>query len=189
MTLSYVYRSPVGGLLITGDGCFITGCQYTDSPGLDNRSRFARGLETVPQTDTPSGPEPVPQTDMPPGPEPVPPDAIIARCVRELDAYFSGALTVFTVPVKPEGTPFRKKVWAELARVPYGTTLSYGELAARIGSPKAARAVGGANHHNPVVILIPCHRVLGADGSLTGFGGGLDRKEFLLALERNPRPV
>ena len=112
------------------------------------------------------------------------PNRIIEQCMRELDAYFKGILKSFTVPVRAAGTPFRQRVWAELARIPYGQTITYGELAARIGQPRAARAAGGANHHNPVSIIIPCHRVIGADGSLTGYGGGMERKRFLLELEQ-----
>jgi methylated-DNA-[protein]-cysteine S-methyltransferase len=112
------------------------------------------------------------------------PNGVIKQCVDELDSYFNGVLRKFTVKLRPEGTEFRKKVWEALTAVPYGETVSYGRLAAMIGKPSASRAVGGANHRNPIVIMIPCHRVIGSDGSLTGYGGGLWRKEFLLELER-----
>lgn len=108
---------------------------------------------------------------------------LLRECVRQLRLYFGGQLTGFDLPIRVQGTPFRMRVWAELRRIPYGQTISYGELARRIGSPGASRAVGGANHHNPVCILIPCHRVIGADGSLTGYGEGMDMKEALLRLE------
>ena len=88
------------------------------------------------------------------------------------------------VPLAPQGTAFARRVWAELLQIPYGETRSYGQIAERIGAPQAARAVGSANHRNPIAIVIPCHRVIGADGRLTGYGGGLDKKEFLLALEQ-----
>jgi methylated-DNA-[protein]-cysteine S-methyltransferase len=101
----------------------------------------------------------------------------------QLDAYFAGTLTRFTVPLAPRGSPFQKRVWAALQHIPYGQTESYGELAERIGHPGAARAVGLANGKNPIGIVIPCHRVVGSDGSLTGYGGGLDRKKQLLDLE------
>lgn len=106
------------------------------------------------------------------------------RVIRELRAYFAGDLEEFTVAVDPAGTPFQKRVWAELVRIPYGATISYAELARRIGDPAAARAVGLANGANPAPILIPCHRVIGSSGKLTGYGGGLEIKERLLALER-----
>ncbi len=109
---------------------------------------------------------------------------ILATCARELDEYFAGTRTVFDVPVELDGTPFQLTVWNELAKVGYGVTMSYGDLARRAGLPKeAVRAVGSANGSNPVSIIIPCHRIIGADGSLTGYGGGLENKRMLLALE------
>jgi methylated-DNA-[protein]-cysteine S-methyltransferase len=101
----------------------------------------------------------------------------------QLDAYFAGDLTHFTLPLAPRGSPFQQRVWAGLQDIPYGETESYGELAERIGSPGGARAVGLANGKNPIGIVIPCHRVVGSNGSLTGYGGGLDRKKQLLDLE------
>ena len=104
--------------------------------------------------------------------------------VDQLDAYFAGELTTFDVVLDPEGTDFQKRVWERLRAIPYGETRSYGQLAADIGQPKASRAVGLANGRNPIAIIVPCHRVIGADGALTGFGGGLHRKQALLELER-----
>jgi methylated-DNA-[protein]-cysteine S-methyltransferase len=101
----------------------------------------------------------------------------------QLDCYFAGELTAFDIPLAPRGSGFQQRVWAALQEIPYGQTESYGELATRIGSPGGARAVGLANGKNPVGIIIPCHRVVGADGSLTGYGGGLERKQQLLDLE------
>lgn len=101
----------------------------------------------------------------------------------QLDAYFAGELTYFNLPLAPRGSDFQQRVWAALQEIPYGQTESYGELAARIGSPGGARAVGLANGKNPIGIIIPCHRVVGADGSLTGYGGGVERKKLLLDLE------
>ncbi|MFF3862498.1 methylated-DNA--[protein]-cysteine S-methyltransferase [Streptomyces sp. NPDC002209] len=103
--------------------------------------------------------------------------------VRQLTAYFAGELTEFDVPVRLEGTAFQRSVWDELVRIPYGETWSYGELAARLGKPNASRAVGLANGKNPVSIIVPCHRVIGASGSMTGYGGGVERKVRLLAFE------
>ncbi len=103
----------------------------------------------------------------------------------QLAEYFDGKRSEFTVPLAPSGTPFRMDVWAALVRIPYGRTATYGEVAAEIGNPAASRAVGMANHFNPIAIMIPCHRVIGANGSLTGYGGGLDRKALLLELESN----
>ena len=107
----------------------------------------------------------------------------LAGASRQLEAYLASQLEQFDLQLAPRGTPFQLKVWNELERIPYGTTISYQELAERIGNPKAVRAVGTANGANPLPIVIPCHRVIGADGSLTGYGGGLEKKEALLALE------
>lgn len=112
-----------------------------------------------------------------------PEEPLLADCARQLAEYFSGARRVFDLTLHPVGTTFRMKVWSELQQIPYGQTITYGELARRVGNARGARAVGGANHHNPISIIIPCHRVIGADGSLTGYGGGLDMKEALLRLE------
>ena len=109
---------------------------------------------------------------------------VLQKCVSEFEKYFAGKLKDFTVPQKLVGTDFRKKCWATLQTIPYGETISYKELASKVGNSKACRAVGGANHHNPIVIIVPCHRVIGAGGSLTGFGGGIDKKRFLLELEK-----
>jgi methylated-DNA-[protein]-cysteine S-methyltransferase len=107
---------------------------------------------------------------------------------QQLDAYFKGRLKKFTVPLDFKGTDFQKSVWAALLTIPFGETRSYGEIARQIGRPDASRAVGAANGRNPVSIIVPCHRVIGADGSLTGYGGGLQRKQALLELEGSGRP-
>ena len=104
--------------------------------------------------------------------------------VRQLDAYFAGKLRQFDLPLAPEGTPFQRRVWEALLGIPYGETVSYGELARRIERPSAFRAVGAANGQNPLSIVIPCHRVIGSNGQLVGYGGGLPVKSALLALER-----
>jgi methylated-DNA-[protein]-cysteine S-methyltransferase len=101
----------------------------------------------------------------------------------QLGEYFAGERTEFDVPVAPPGTPFQERVWAELTRIPYGRTASYGEIARSLGDPGASRAVGTANGRNPISIIVPCHRVIGTDGKLTGYAGGVERKRFLLELE------
>ena len=111
-------------------------------------------------------------------------DSALGEPIRQILAYFAGDLEDFDLPLAPEGTPFQQSVWKELCAIPYGETISYGELARRIGNPKASRAVGLANGSNPIPIIIPCHRVVGSDGKLTGYGGGLPIKEKLLALEK-----
>jgi len=123
--------------------------------------------------------------------KPVPPEAgwqqsprgPVAEAMRQLREYFSGHRSVFDLPLAPEGTALQRAVWRGLQKIPYGTTISYGELARRVGNPKASRAVGSANGANPLPIVIPCHRVIASDGGLGGFGGGLSTKETLLALE------
>jgi methylated-DNA-[protein]-cysteine S-methyltransferase len=109
--------------------------------------------------------------------------AAFGQVTEQLKAYFEGELTRFDVPLALAGTPFRQRVWAALQEIPYGSVASYGQLADRLGQPGAARAVGLANGRNPVGIIVPCHRVVGSDGSLTGYGGGLVRKRYLLDLE------
>ncbi|MGP0071192.1 MAG: methylated-DNA--[protein]-cysteine S-methyltransferase [Bryobacteraceae bacterium] len=113
----------------------------------------------------------------------------LRETIGQLRAWFAGELREFDLPLAPEGSAFHQRVWRELLNIPYGETITYGELARRIGSPNASRAVGRANGANPIPIVIPCHRVIGSDGKLTGYGGGLPRKEFLLALERKQMPL
>ncbi len=108
---------------------------------------------------------------------------ILALVAQQLDSYFAGDLKEFSVPLAGVGTEFQQQVWQALRQIPYGSTLSYGELAKKLGNPDATRAVGLANGKNPISIIVPCHRVIGADGSLTGFGGGVGRKRYLLDLE------
>ena len=106
---------------------------------------------------------------------------------QQIGEFFAGKRQVFDFPLAPEGTEFQKRVWAELLKIPFGETTSYGELARRIGKPSASRAVGSANGKNPISLIVPCHRVIGANGKLTGYGGGLDLKEKLLNWERGIR--
>jgi methylated-DNA-[protein]-cysteine S-methyltransferase len=150
-----VCASPIGELLLTSNGRALTGL-YMDAA----------------------------KNTRPPGAEWARDgDGVLAETRRELDAYFAGELTEFLVALAPEGTPFQREVWKALCGIPYGTTISYGELARRVGNPSASRAVGAANGRNPIAVIVPCHRVIGANGTLTGYGGGLDRKRALLALE------
>lgn len=109
---------------------------------------------------------------------------VLAQAAAQLAEYFAGQRQSFTVPLAPRGTPFQQEVWRALCAIPYGQTRSYGQLAAALGRPSAARAVGGACRRNPIWLMIPCHRVVGASGSLTGYAGGLERKKALLALEQ-----
>ena len=109
--------------------------------------------------------------------------ALLEEAVRQLEEYFGGRRKEFDLPLDPVGTAFQKQVWEELKKIPYGETRSYGQLAKAIGNPKACRAVGMANHRNPIPIIVPCHRVIGADGTLTGYAGGLAIKRILLELE------
>jgi methylated-DNA-[protein]-cysteine S-methyltransferase len=147
--------SPVGPLVLAGDGTRLKQIHFhTEQP------------------------PPLPEPDWVADPRP------FAQTIAQLEAYFAGRLLEFDLPLAPEGTPFQLSVWQQLRRIPYGQTVCYGELARRIGNPRAARAVGLANGSNPLPIIVPCHRVIGADGSLTGFGGGLPIKRKLLELER-----
>lgn len=158
----HVMDSPVGLLRLTHDGRGLTGLAFHGGAGLRGRAR--RALE---RSDW--------RADAGP----------FAAVKRQLQQYFDGERSSFDLPLAPEGTGFQLGVWRELQRIPYGQTLSYGELARRIGNPRACRAVGLANGANPLAIIVPCHRVIGADGSLTGFGGGLPIKHQLLALEQS----
>ena len=150
--------SPLGELLLTGDGATLSGLFM---------SPFKKA------------PEEWPDAKHDPG--------AFAEVRRQLEAYFEGELEVFDLPLAFAGTEFQVRVWHELLRIPFGTTITYQQLAERIGNPKACRAVGLANGRNPIAVIAPCHRVIGSDGSLTGYGGGLDRKRWLLAHERGGR--
>ena len=111
-------------------------------------------------------------------------DEGFADVVRQLGEYFAGERTTFDLPLRPRGSPFELAVWEQLTRIPYGETRSYGHVSAAVGEPGGAQAVGAANGRNPLAVVVPCHRVIGADGTLVGFGGGLPRKRFLLDLEQ-----
>jgi methylated-DNA-[protein]-cysteine S-methyltransferase len=151
----HTLASPIGDLLLVGDEEALHGVYFQDGK---------RGPHK-------------PDTTWEPSEKP------FREVKRQLKAYFAGKLTDFDLPLSPQGTEFQLKVWKTLRTIPYGKTWSYGELARRIKRPAASRAVGAANGQNPIPVIVPCHRVIGADGSLTGFGGGLPIKQKLLALE------
>jgi methylated-DNA-[protein]-cysteine S-methyltransferase len=146
--------SPIGRLLLVGDGRALTGLYVADHDRA-----------------------PVPAAGSTRDPAP------FAEARDQLDGYFAGRRTAFTVPLHLVGTPFQVAVWSALLDVPYGSTLSYGELADQLGRPSASRAVGAANGRNPISVIVPCHRIVGADGSLTGYGWGVERKAWLLRHE------
>lgn len=149
-----VLQSPVGELLASADAAgWVTGLHFLDGRTPTRDSRWMRD------------------------------ERALAPLRRQLDEYFAGERQEFELELAPAGSPFQLEVWSALRAIPYGETASYGEIAAAVGQPGAARAVGGANNRNPIAIIIPCHRVIGASGSLTGYGGGLPRKQQLLALE------
>jgi methylated-DNA-[protein]-cysteine S-methyltransferase len=149
MTVYDTIDSPLGELLLAGDGRALTAVHMDGAPGAAWRR------------------DPAPFRDA----------------ADQLRAYFAGELRDFDLPLAPHGTAFQQRVWSALREIPYGRTISYAELAASVGRPRAARAVGAANGQNPIAIVIPCHRVIGAAGALTGYGGGLERKRMLLDLE------
>ena len=149
-----LYDSPVGELLLTSAGGCLTGVYFED-----HRHPPEDRVELAPD------------------------GTAFVRVITQLDEYFSGSRDRFDLPLAPAGTEFQQKVWNALLEIPFGATESYGDLAARLGDPKATRAVGLANGKNPISIIVPCHRVVGADGSLTGYGGGLERKRWLLVHE------
>jgi methylated-DNA-[protein]-cysteine S-methyltransferase len=148
-------RSPIGELTLTTDGDAVTGVyMHRQKHGPQRDRGWKRD------------------------------DAMLDTVREQLQAYFDGKLKDFDLSLAPQGTQFQQRVWRALRDIPYGETISYGELARRIGQPNASRAVGLANGRNPISIVVPCHRVIGADGTLTGYGGGLERKRWLLAHER-----
>jgi methylated-DNA-[protein]-cysteine S-methyltransferase len=148
-----IHASPVGPLTLIGDELVLTGLHFEG---------YGHGLGAARR-----------DPEAPP----------LAAAAAQLDEYFAGERRDFDLELDLRGTEFQRAVWDELLRIPYGETMSYGELARRLGRPERVRAVGAANGRNPVAIVAPCHRVIGADGSLTGYGGGLDRKRALLAVE------
>lgn len=154
-TLYSTFTSQIGELLLISDGTSVTGVYMQNQKHGAARTKYWKRD-----------------------------DAALHQPRTQLQAYFAGELRDFDLPLAAEGTPFQQRVWRALCDIAYGETISYGELARRIGQPTASRAVGLANGQNPIAIVVPCHRVIGADGSLTGYGGGLERKRWLLAHER-----
>jgi methylated-DNA-[protein]-cysteine S-methyltransferase len=153
---SFCYlQSPIGRLMLASDGAALTGLYMEPSRKTQSTDGWSEDAAAPP----------------------------LAAALRQLTEYFAGTRREFDLPLRLRGTEFQKRVWQELTEIPYGQTWSYGELAKRINNPSASRAVGLANGRNPISILVPCHRVIGADGSLTGYGGGLERKRWLLAHE------
>jgi methylated-DNA-[protein]-cysteine S-methyltransferase len=149
------FQSPIGRLLLTSDGTALTGLSMEPSRKAQSTDGWSEDPTVAP----------------------------LSAALRQLGEYFAGTRREFDLPLRMRGTEFQQRVWRELTEIPYGQTWSYGELAKRIDNPSASRAVGLANGRNPISILVPCHRVIGADGSLTGYGGGLERKRWLLAHE------
>lgn len=157
--------SPIGRLTLRTDGSALTGLDLDTSGGAigaDDRRRM-HDLQA-------------------------PPAGVLRLVIRQLEEYFDGTRRVFDVPLAARGTEFQQRVWRALAGIPYGATVSYGALARRLENPGAARAVGRANNRNPIAIIVPCHRVIGADGSLIGYGGGIERKRWLLSHEARQQP-
>ncbi|MBE9075970.1 methylated-DNA--[protein]-cysteine S-methyltransferase [Romeria aff. gracilis LEGE 07310] len=152
-----LYESPIQTLRLVSDGQSLTGLYM-----------MSEKHHSVPQTDWIEDESAAPFSEV----------------KQQLTAYFAGGLTQFDLPLRMQGTPFQRRVWDALNTIPYGTTATYGELAQSIGQPNASRAVGLANGRNPVSIIVPCHRIIGANGNLTGYGGGIERKRWLLDHER-----
>ena len=159
-TIYSLLESPLGPLLLTSDGSALTGVFMGDHKhGPEIGEGWVRDENAAP----------------------------FVKAKHQLTAYFNGTLTAFDLPLSADGTEFQRRVWHALCEIGYAETLSYGELARRIGSPNASRAVGLANGRNPISIIVPCHRVIGANGKLTGYGGGIDRKAALLDFEQAVR--
>jgi len=167
-TTSGRFPSPVGELILTASETALTGVFFPTSRHVPPRHEVERGSGgEVPAEDTGHGSA----------------NEVLARTREQLSEYFAGTRTSFDLPLDPRGTPFELSVWKELRAIPYGATRSYSDIARRLGDPRSTRAVGAANGKNPIPIIVPCHRVIGAHGELTGFGGGIDRKRWLLEHE------
>ena len=186
MTYYDILSTPIGPLLLTSDGHSITRlymASFTGGPTA--RAEFsAETSDSTADLATFGFAEEGGWTQAPDLP-------VICEARKQLDQYFMQERVSFDLPLSPQGTAFQRRVWQELTTIPFGKAISYGELAQRIGNPQGSRAVGLANGKNPISIIVPCHRVIGASGKLTGYGGGLDRKEWLLRHEgiELPAPV
>ena len=164
--------SPAGPIRVIANGDAVTAVEFTAEPPADASPRSSMRVAADRSAGRPNG-------------ERADDDPLLTEAARQLEAYFARELKDFDLPLAPEGTPFQQRVWAELRRIGYGETATYGELAARLGMHRgAARAVGAANGRNPIGIVIPCHRVIGTNGSLSGYAGGVERKQLLLQLEQ-----
>ena len=178
-----IHESPVGALTLVADAGRLVGCHFSNHPTAIAAARVAATAAPAGVACWPIGVAPL----ATPGPLEDPEDAaVLDHTRRELDDFFARRRRTFSLPLDPRGTPFQRRVWRALCDIPHGRTVSYGHIARVIGAPAAVRAVGAANGRNPICIIIPCHRVVGASGALTGFGGGLPRKRFLLDLESPP---
>lgn len=162
MTALLTVASPIGPLVLESDGGALTAIRF----GAD-------GAVPEPAGASPGGSRPGATAS----------DAVLDATAWQLEEYFAGTRTAFDLPLRPSGTDFQRAVWSGLEEIPYGETRSYGELAARVGRPKAARAIGAGCGRNPIPVVVPCHRVIGADGTLTGYAGGTAIKNALLRLE------
>lgn len=159
MTTHYaITDSPIGELLVLGDAEKVHGLLMNGDGGFEDRKHDLTQDQTV-----------------------------FADTIEQLDEYFAGERDAFDLPLEPNGTEFQRAVWSALEQIPFGETRSYGQIAAQVGRPKAARAVGMANNRNPIAVIVPCHRVIGSGGALVGYAGGLERKTWLLDHEREAR--
>lgn len=161
MSVHLVIDSPVGPLRLSSDGSHLTGVYFAEHRHAPRDLGAEVSASSAP--------------------------AVLRDAAGQLQEYFAGTRTEFTLPLAAQGSDFQRRVWAQLGRIPYGQTRSYGELARALGQPGASRAVGLANGRNPISIVVPCHRVVGANGAITGYGGGVGRKQLLLDLEQGTR--
>lgn len=182
MSVVLIVPSPVGALLLREEAGFLAEVAFL-SPSFSPETPFEQELAAA-RLDAPTLADAVLTPETLDSPETPP---ILRRAAAQLAEYFAGTRTRFDLPLAPVGTDFRRRVWDATAAIPFGETATYGEIARKIGVPNGSRAVGGALNRNPLAIVVPCHRVVGSSGKLTGYDGGVDRKAFLLTLER-PEP-
>jgi methylated-DNA-[protein]-cysteine S-methyltransferase len=156
MKFSRIIASPIGPLTLVGNGAALVGLYINRHVHPPKSEHWQNGNQ----------------------------DSFLKEAEQQLSSFFKGEIQNFSLPIQPHGTEFQIRCWTELSKIPYGETISYGEMARRLGNPDASRAVGAANGQNPISVIVPCHRVIGANGKLVGFGGGIPRKAALLAFER-----